>query len=50
MGKADKIGAVILAGGQGKRMQSDVQKQYMLLGGRPLITYPLNNASTVVAK
>lgn len=41
MGKADKIGAVILAGGQGKRMQSDVQKQYMLLGGRPLITYAL---------
>lgn len=38
---ADKIGAVILAGGQGKRMESDVQKQYMILCERPLITYAL---------
>lgn len=39
---ADKpIGAVVLAGGQGKRMHSDVQKQYLLLNGRPLITYAL---------
>ncbi|MDO4267246.1 MAG: 2-C-methyl-D-erythritol 4-phosphate cytidylyltransferase [Eubacteriales bacterium] len=36
-----KIGAVILAGGRGSRMHSDVQKQYMLLGGRPLICYAL---------
>jgi 2-C-methyl-D-erythritol 4-phosphate cytidylyltransferase len=36
-----KIGAVILAGGQGRRMHSDVQKQYMMLAGRPLITYAL---------
>lgn len=35
------IGAVILAGGHGARMHSSVQKQYMLLGGRPLITYSL---------
>lgn len=36
-----RIGAVVLAGGQGKRMHSDVQKQYLLLNGRPLITYAL---------
>lgn len=36
-----RMGAVILAGGQGKRMNSDVQKQYMMLGGRPLLTYAL---------
>ncbi len=35
------VGAVILAGGQGKRMQSDVQKQYMMLCGKPLIVYAL---------
>lgn len=36
-----KIGAVVLAGGQGKRMNSKVQKQYMLLAGRPLIAHAL---------
>ncbi len=36
-----RIGAVVLAGGQGKRMKSSVQKQYMLLEDRPLITYAL---------
>lgn len=36
-----RTGAVVLAGGQGKRMQSEVQKQYLMLGGRPLITYAL---------
>lgn len=36
------IGAVVLAGGQGKRMQSKVQKQYMLLSGKPLIVYALD--------
>lgn len=37
----DRIGAILLAGGQGKRMQSEIQKQYMMLAGRPLITYAL---------
>ncbi len=37
----DKIGAVVLAGGQGRRMNSQVQKQYMMLDGRPLIAYAL---------
>ena len=36
-----RIGAVILAGGRGSRMHSDIQKQYMLLNGRPLISYAL---------
>ncbi|MDD3254090.1 MAG: 2-C-methyl-D-erythritol 4-phosphate cytidylyltransferase [Lachnospiraceae bacterium] len=36
-----RVGAVILAGGQGKRMNSTVQKQYMLLAGRPLLVYAL---------
>lgn len=39
--KRRRVGAVVLAGGQGKRMQSEVQKQYLMLGGRPLITYAL---------
>ena len=33
--KKGKVGAVILAGGRGSRMQSQIQKQYMSLGGRP---------------
>lgn len=37
-----KVGAVILAAGQGRRMHSTVQKQYMMLAGRPLITYSLD--------
>ena len=36
-----RIGAVILAGGRGSRMHSDIQKQYMLLNDRPLISYAL---------
>ena len=39
--KKNRVGAVILAGGQGKRMNSQVQKQYMMLAGRPLISYAL---------
>lgn len=37
----EKITAIVLAAGQGKRMQSSVQKQYMLLEGKPLIFYSL---------
>lgn len=33
--------AVILAAGRGKRMQSDIQKQYLLLKGKPLLYYAL---------
>lgn len=33
--------AVILAGGSGSRMHGDVAKQFMLLGGKPLLWYSL---------
>lgn len=33
--------AIVLAGGSGKRMNSKVHKQYMLLGGKPLLYYSL---------
>lgn len=36
-----KTAAIVLAAGRGKRMMSDVPKQYMLLNGRPLICYAL---------
>ena len=36
-----KTAAIVLAAGQGKRMKSSVQKQFLELGGRPLITYAL---------
>lgn len=42
-GEMDKrTGAVILAGGKGKRMHSAVQKQYLSLDGKPLIFYSLD--------
>lgn len=34
--------AIVLAAGSGRRMKSDVPKQYMPLGGRPLIWYALH--------
>ncbi len=33
--------AIVLAAGQGKRMQSKVQKQYLLLKGKPVLFYCL---------
>lgn len=38
-----KITAVCLAAGQGKRMGSDVQKQYMLLEDKPVLYYSLKS-------
>lgn len=32
---------IVLAGGKGTRMQSEVPKQYLLLGGKPLLYYSL---------
>ena len=33
--------AVVLAGGSGKRMGTKVHKQYLLMGGRPVLYYSL---------
>ena len=33
--------AVVLAAGQGKRMQSSVHKQYLLIGDKPVLYYSL---------
>ena len=34
--------AIVLAAGQGKRMNSKVQKQFLELGGKPVLYYSLN--------
>lgn len=36
-----RIGAIVLAGGKGTRMNSQVQKQYLKLAGKPLILHSL---------
>lgn len=36
-----KTTAIVLAAGQGKRMQSNIQKQYMLLNDKPILYYSL---------
>lgn len=35
------VSAVVLAGGKGKRMQSEVPKQFLLLDGKPVLYYSL---------
>ena len=37
-----KISVILLAGGQGKRMQMATPKQFLLLKGKPLATYSFN--------
>lgn len=37
----EKCVAIVLAAGQGKRMNSDVQKQYLMLGDRPVLYHSL---------
>ena len=37
-----KTVAIVLAAGQGKRMNSHVQKQYLLIYKKPVIYYTLN--------
>ena len=39
--KTERIAAVILSGGSGKRMGSDVPKQYLEILGRPVLYYSL---------
>lgn len=41
MNAKNKTIAIVLAAGQGKRMNSDVQKQYILINDRPVIFYSL---------
>ena len=41
MDSKNKTTAIVLAAGQGKRMHSDVSKQYLLLRERPLLYYSL---------
>lgn len=36
-----RTGAVVLAGGKGRRMNCKIQKQYLTLAGKPLILYSL---------
>lgn len=35
--------AIVLSGGKGKRMASDISKQYMLLDGKPILFYALQS-------
>ena len=37
-----KITAIVLAAGKGSRMNSDIEKQFMLLEDKPLLYYSLN--------
>ena len=37
-----KTTAIVLAAGQGKRMQSSIHKQYLELQGKPVLYYALN--------
>ena len=37
----EKVTAIVLAAGKGSRMHSEIQKQYMTLLDRPVITYAL---------
>lgn len=39
--KKEKYTAIILAAGQGKRMKSDVQKQYLTIQGYPVLYYAI---------
>lgn len=37
-----KRGVIIVAGGSGKRMQSSLPKQFMILGGEPVVAHTIN--------
>lgn len=38
-----KTAAIVLAAGRGKRMQSDIPKQYLLIKGKPVLYYVLKS-------
>lgn len=38
---------VLLSGGTGSRMQQSIPKQYMLLGGKPMIMHVLDKVDTI---
>ena len=37
----EQFTAIVLAAGSGKRMNSAIQKQYLLLAGKPVLYYSL---------
>ncbi|MDL1892814.1 2-C-methyl-D-erythritol 4-phosphate cytidylyltransferase, partial [Sphingobacteriales bacterium CHB3] len=39
--KTHRVGVVIPAGGRGRRMGSDVPKQFMLLAGKPVLYHSI---------
>ena len=39
--KNKKVTAIVLAGGKGTRMGTEVSKQYLMLGGYPVLYYAL---------
>ena len=40
--------AIVLAGGQGKRMGTKIQKQYLDISGKPLIYYSFSTYNAVL--
>jgi len=49
MVKNKKVTAVILAGGKGKRMESEISKQFLKLGENPILYYTLNTFEKSIA-
>jgi len=45
---SDPLFAIIVAGGSGSRMQSDVPKQFLLLTGKPILQHTLERFLTVL--
>ena len=41
------IGAVVLAGGQGKRMQAGINKQYLEIEGRSVLSLSIESMAAV---
>ena len=46
-GAAAMIGAVVLAGGQGKRMQAGMNKQYLTVEGRSVLSCAIESMAAV---